>query len=121
MNTDTINDAIQNVIRAFQECVKDDSCIEHILTNIHDEFSNIERVTLDCSLPDIVHTNISILYETLDKSVIILRYIESFQTYINIYRKTNIKGIVLCMKELETQFQTIVTNIELIKKYIQQC
>ena len=118
MNTDTINDAIQYSIRAFHGCVKDDPRIECILSNIDNEFSNIENVTLDNSLPANVRENISILYETLDKSVIILRYIENFKTYVSVYKKTGIKSINICLNELETHFHTIVTNIEIINQHI---
>ena len=118
MSTEIINDAIQNTIRAFRGCAEDDPRVERILSNIDNEFSNIELVTLDSSLPANVRKNISILYETLDKSVIILRYIESFQRYIKVYRKTDIKSIISCMNELETNFHTIVTNIEYINQHI---
>ena len=118
MSTEIINDAIKNTIRAFRGCAEDDPRVERILSNIDNEFSNIELVTLDSSLPANVRKNISILYETLDKSVIILRYIESFQTYIKVYRKTDIKSIISCMNELETNFHTIVTNIEYINQHI---
>ena len=90
MSIITINEAIQNTIYALKGCVSDDPGIERILTNINTEFSNIEPVVLDPSLPHILRNNLSDLYETLDKAVIIVRYIESFQMYTRVYRKDDI-------------------------------
>lgn len=112
----TINEAIQNTISALNGCVSDDPGIERILANIDAEFSNIKNVVLEDSLPTIIKTNISILYKTLDKAVIIVRYIESFQNYVRIYRKNDIKSIVLCLKDLETQFNTIASAVQDIKQ-----
>ena len=115
MSTATINEAIQNTIYALMGCVNDDPSIERILTNINTEFSNIEPVILDPSLPHILRNNITDLYEMLDKAVIIVRYIESFQMYTRVYRKDDIESIALCLKELETQFHTISRTVEEIK------
>jgi len=115
MSIITINEAIQNTIYALKGCVSDDPGIERILTNINTEFSNIEPVVLDPSLPHILRNNLSDLYETLDKAVIIVRYIESFQMYTRVYRKDDIESITLCLKDLETQFHTISRTVEEIK------
>jgi hypothetical protein len=109
MSIITIDEAIQNTISALNGCVSDDPGVERIL-------SNIKNVVLEDSLPTIIKTNISILYKTLDKAVIIVRYIESFQTYVRVYRKNDIKSIVLCLKDLETQFNTIASAVQDIKQ-----
>ena len=111
----TIDEAIQNTISALESCVSDDPGVERILTNINNEFSNIQPVALDPSLPPILHNNLTDLYETLDRAVIIVRYIESFQMYTRVYRKNDIKSIALCLNDLETQFYTISRTIEEIK------
>jgi hypothetical protein len=116
MSIETIDEAIQNTISALNGCVSDDPGIERILANINAEFSDIKRVVLDDSLPTIIRSNVTILYETLDKAVIIVRYIESFQTYVRVYRKNDIKSIVLCLKDLETQFNTIARAVVEIKQ-----
>jgi len=116
MSIETIDEAIQNTISALNGCVSDDPGIERIITNINTEFSYIKRVVLDDSLPTIIRSNVTILYETLDKAVIIVRYIESFQNYVRVYRKNDIKSIVLCMDNLETQFNTIARAVVEIKQ-----
>jgi len=120
MSTYTINDAIEIVLNSLQGCVKDEPSIQRIIININNDFSNIERVTFHGSLPHIVRENTSILFETLDKAVIILSYIESFRTYVKVYRKYDIKSIILCMKQLDTQCQMIATTIEEIKQRVKR-
>jgi len=115
MSIITIDDAINNTLATLNSCVMYDPGIERILTNIDTEFSNIKPVVLDPSLPHILRNSVSDLYETLDKAVIIVRYIESFQLYVRVYRKDDIKSIALCLKDLETQFHTISRTVEEIK------
>lgn len=110
-----LENAINNTLTAFKQCLCDEPSIERILVNIDAEFCNIKPVVLDTSIPDIIYTNISTLYKTLDKSIIILRYIESFQTYVRVYRKNDIKSIALCLTELVTQFHIISVTVNEIK------
>jgi hypothetical protein len=118
MSSKTINEAILKVISALQGCVSEDPNIERILNNIDNDFSKIERVIFHGTLPTNVLNNITFLFETLDKVSIILSYIESFRTYVSVYRKDDIKSINLCMKELDEQYQTITTNLEEIKRQV---
>ena len=120
MNTYTINDSIEKVLGSLQECVKDEPSIQRIIININNDFSNIERVTFHGSLPTVVRENTSILFETLDKAIIILNYIESFRTYVKVYRKNNIKSIDICMKELNLQCIMIANTIEEIKQRVKR-
>jgi hypothetical protein len=115
MSNETLDDAINNTLSAFRGCVRDDPGVERILNNIETEFSNIKPVILDTSLLPVLRNSVSDLYVTLDKAVIIARYIESFQMYVRVYKKDDIKSIMLCLKDLDTQFNTIANTVQEIK------
>jgi len=115
MSTKTLDDAINNTLSAFRGCVSDDPGVERILNNIETEFSNIKPVVLDTSLLPILRSSVSELHETLDKAVIIAQYIDSFKMYVRVYKKDDIKSIVLCLKDIDVQFNTIVNTVQEIK------
>jgi len=115
MSTKTLDDAINNTLSAFRGCVSDDPGVERILNNIETEFSNIKPVVLDTSLLPILRSSVSELHETLDKAVIIAQYIDSFKMYARVYKKDDIKSIVLCLKDIDVQFNTIVNTVQEIK------
>jgi len=115
MSTKTLDDAINNTLSAFRGCVSDDPGVERILNNIETEFANIKPVVLDTSLLPILRSSVSELHETLDKAVIIAQYIDSFKMYVRVYKKDDIKSIVLCLKDIDVQFNTIVNTVQEIK------
>lgn len=115
MSIVTLEDAINNTLCAFRGCVLDDPGVKRILNNIETEFSNIKPVVLDTSLLPVLRNSVSDLYETLDKAVIIARYIESFKMYVRVYKKDDIKSIMLCLKDIDVQFNTISNTVNEIK------
>jgi hypothetical protein len=108
MSVRTIDEAIDNTLSAFNKCVNDDPDIKHIINNIAIEFSNI-HVVLDTSLLSYysIRDNISYIYKTIDKAIIVIHYIEQFRIYVSVYRKTHIRSIMLCLNDLNIQYNTI--------------
>jgi len=112
MSTLLIDEAIDKSLSIFQNCVVDDKNIQQILINIETEFERIDPVQINRTIPSVIKNSVLSLYKTLDRAVIIIRYIENFHRYARVYKRNKIKSIQLCLKALDEQSDIISKTIK---------